>query len=127
MFHTHEYRGALPATKQDFGGQLDADDRNDNQRNSDHDHPQDDSFHHHACLGPAGRRGARHMALVQATAVQAQDNEKCYGIAKAGKNDCQFSSGSCAGTAPTDALKDTWIYVPAGTCEKIVGGSLTPA
>jgi len=56
----------------------------------------------------------------------AAENEKCFGIAKAAKNDCQFASGSCAGTAPKDAMADTWVYVPVGTCDKIVGGSLTP-
>lgn len=61
-----------------------------------------------------------------AGAVEVADNEKCFGIAKAGKNDCKSSSGSCAGTANKDALPDTWIDVPAGTCEKIAGASLTP-
>lgn len=54
------------------------------------------------------------------------ENEKCFGIVKAGKNDCQFSSGSCAGTATADSLPDTWVYLPAGTCDKIIGASLTP-
>ena len=52
--------------------------------------------------------------------------EKCYGIAKAGKNDCQTANSSCAGTSRRDSQKDAWIYVPAGTCEKVVGGSLQP-
>jgi uncharacterized membrane protein len=59
-------------------------------------------------------------------AQAADENEKCYGIAKAGKNDCQTATSSCAGTSKTDAQADAWIYVPAGTCEKIVGGSLEP-
>lgn len=50
--------------------------------------------------------------------------EKCFGIAKAGKNDCQTATSSCAGTAKKDAQADAWIAVPAGTCTKIVGGSL---
>lgn len=50
--------------------------------------------------------------------------EKCYGIAKAGLNDCQTATHSCAGTASKDGQADSWIYVPAGTCAKIVGGSL---
>ncbi len=54
------------------------------------------------------------------------DNEKCYGIVKAGSNDCQTATHSCAGTATTDAQGDSWIYVPAGTCGKIVGGSVEP-
>jgi uncharacterized membrane protein len=52
--------------------------------------------------------------------------EKCYGIAKAGKNDCQTANSSCAGTSRRDGQKDAWIYVPAGTCEKLVGGSTQP-
>jgi len=52
--------------------------------------------------------------------------EKCYGVAKAGKNDCQTATSSCAGTAKQDAVPTAFIYVPAGTCQKIVGGSLEP-
>ncbi len=52
--------------------------------------------------------------------------EKCYGVAKAGKNDYQTSNSSCAGTSRRDSQKDAWIYMPAGTCEKLVGGSLQP-
>lgn len=52
--------------------------------------------------------------------------EKCYGIAKASKNDCQTSTSSCAGTAKEDRQKDAFIVVPKGTCSKIAGGSLTP-
>ena len=52
--------------------------------------------------------------------------EKCYGIAKAGKNDCQTANSSCAGTSRRDGQKDAWIYIPAGSCEKLVGGSKDP-
>jgi uncharacterized membrane protein len=58
-----------------------------------------------------------------AAAAEAAKMEKCYGIAKAGKNDCQTATSACAGTSKTDGQKDAWIYVPKGTCEKIVGGS----
>ncbi|MGD9742664.1 MAG: DUF2282 domain-containing protein [Dongiaceae bacterium] len=58
--------------------------------------------------------------------ASAAENEKCYGIAAAGKNDCQTSTSSCAGTATTDNQPDAWIYVPTGTCVKIAGGSLQP-
>ncbi len=51
--------------------------------------------------------------------------EKCYGVVKAGKNDCQTANSSCAGTSTKDAQADAWIFVPTGTCEKLVGGSLT--
>ena len=52
--------------------------------------------------------------------------EKCYGVAKAGKNDCQTANSSCAGTSKKDSQGDAWIYVPAGTCGRLVGGSTMP-
>jgi len=52
--------------------------------------------------------------------------EKCYGIARAGKNDCQTANSSCAGTSKRDNQADAWIYMPKGSCEKVVGGSLQP-
>ena len=57
--------------------------------------------------------------------AQAPATEKCFGIAKAGKNDCQTATSSCAGTSKKDAQTDPWLSVPKGTCEKIVGGKLT--
>ena len=64
-------------------------------------------------------------ALMLANTVQAADPiEKCFGVAKAGKNDCQTATSSCAGTSKRDAQKDAWLSVPKGTCEKIVGGKL---
>lgn len=53
------------------------------------------------------------------------DIEKCYGIAKAGMNDCGTSMSSCAGSSKMDNAKDAWIALPKGTCDKIVGGSTT--
>jgi len=50
--------------------------------------------------------------------------EKCYGIAAAKQNDCQTASHSCAGEAKEAREPGSWIYVPAGTCAKIAGGSL---
>ena len=52
--------------------------------------------------------------------------EKCYGVSKAGKNDCQTGNSSCAGTAKRNRQADAWIYVPKGTCDKVVDGSLQP-
>jgi uncharacterized membrane protein len=53
--------------------------------------------------------------------------EKCYGIAKAGKNDCASTgNNSCAGTSKANADPRAWVYVPAGYCERIVNGSLQP-
>lgn len=50
--------------------------------------------------------------------------EKCFGIAAASQNDCQTATHSCAGESKKAAAGDSWIYVPAGTCAKISGGSL---
>ena len=52
--------------------------------------------------------------------------EKCYGVAKAGKNDCETRTSSCAGTSKRDNQKDAWIYMPKGACDKIVGASVQP-
>ncbi len=52
--------------------------------------------------------------------------EKCYGIAKAGMNDCGTSAThNCAGSATADKQFDAFLLLPKGTCEKIVGSSLT--
>ena len=52
--------------------------------------------------------------------------EKCYGVARAGHNDCFFAANSCAGTAATDNEPGAWVYMPQGTCKKIVGGTVEP-
>jgi uncharacterized membrane protein len=52
--------------------------------------------------------------------------EKCYGVVKAGQNDCQTATHSCAGTSTADNQADSWVYVPAGTCAKLSGGSNEP-
>ena len=70
------------------------------------------------------------LALAAAQHAAAQDaksppKEKCYGIAKAGQNDCGTARHSCAGKATRDNVPDEWKYVPKGTCEK-AGGKTTP-
>lgn len=64
------------------------------------------------------------------TPALAQDaaKEKCYGIAKAGKNDCANASGthSCAGQSKTDNAPDEWRYVDKGSCDRL-GGKAAPA
>ena len=64
--------------------------------------------------------------VVGASNAAAADNEKCFGIAAAGQNDCQAAGNSCAGQVAEAGRADAWIYVPAGTCTKINGGSLDP-
>lgn len=50
--------------------------------------------------------------------------EKCAGIVKANMNDCGNSRHACAGQASKDGMKDEWLYVPDGTCNKIVGATM---
>ncbi len=61
-----------------------------------------------------------------ALAADKPEGEKCYGVAKAGKNDCQTASSACAGSSKQHRYPSAFIYLPKGTCEKIVGGSLIP-
>ena len=62
------------------------------------------------------------LSLVAAPAV-AQEKEKCYGIAKAGQNDCASLSGShsCAGQSKVDMDKSEWKYVAKGSCKGMKG------
>jgi len=52
-------------------------------------------------------------------------SEKCYGIAAKSSNDCQTPTHSCAGQSARAKDPASWLYVPAGTCTKIDGGSPT--
>ena len=65
------------------------------------------------------------LASTPLTAAAAE-SEKCYGVTKAGKNDCQTNTSACAGTSTEDGQGDAWVFVPEGLCEKLVGGSLEP-
>ena len=62
-----------------------------------------------------------------AFAADAGNSEKCYGVAKAGKNDCAGAAHACAGQSSKDNSPKEFIELPKGTCERIVGGSLTPS
>ena len=54
--------------------------------------------------------------------------EKCYGVVKAGKNDCASKANkhACSGQAKTDADPNEWIKLPSGLCDKLVGGEIKP-
>jgi uncharacterized membrane protein len=53
-------------------------------------------------------------------AAQKTPMEKCYGVAKAGENDCAAGPGtSCAGTSTRDYQGNAWKLVPKGSCESI--------
>lgn len=53
--------------------------------------------------------------------------EKCYGVAKAGKNDCASTgNNSCAGTSKVNADPKAWVFVPEGYCDRLISGSKAP-
>ena len=64
------------------------------------------------------------VAAQAAPAVQPAGSEKCFGIAKAGKNDCAGAGHSCAGQSTKDMDKGTYVYLPAGVCDKIAGSNM---
>ena len=67
------------------------------------------------------------LGLAQGVAAQdSKDKEKCYGIAKAGQNDCGTAAHTCAGKAKKDNAPDEWKMVPKGTCDKMGGKSQPP-
>ncbi len=76
-----------------------------------------------ACVATAG------TASAAASASAAGDKEKCYGIAKAGQNDCAAADGahSCAGQSKVDKGASEWKFVAKGTCEKEGGKMAAPA
>lgn len=65
----------------------------------------------------------------QAADDKVKEKEKCYGIAKAGSNDCANLSGShsCAGQAKVAMGPDEWNYVTKGTCAQLGGKSFEDA
>lgn len=63
-------------------------------------------------------------AIAATSETTKQNGEKCYGIAKAGTNDCATATASCAGSSTKDNQPDAFLFVPKGLCTKIVGGSL---
>jgi uncharacterized membrane protein len=70
------------------------------------------------------------MTLTLATMpAAAQEKEKCYGIAEAGKNDCANLAGthSCAGQSKVSNDKGEWKYVAKGTCKTMKGMSMDEA
>ncbi len=63
-------------------------------------------------------------ATLSSAPAFAGDKEKCYGVAKAGHNDCATANSSCAGTAKMDNQSDAFVALPKGVREKLAGGHL---
>ncbi|MEL6878135.1 MAG: DUF2282 domain-containing protein [Pseudomonadota bacterium] len=76
-----------------------------------------------ACSGGASGGSEEGAANTEAEALAAAgggEKEKCYGVSKAGQNDCAAGPGtSCAGTSVVDYQGNAWTYVDAGTCVDI--------
>lgn len=70
--------------------------------------------------------GVLALSAVSLSAQAADDakTEKCYGVSKAGKNDCAGAAHACAGQSKVDAGGKEFISLPTGTCERLTGGSL---
>lgn len=62
------------------------------------------------------------LGSINASADDHEGMEQCAGIIKAGKNDCATSSNACHGHVNVDSDPEAWIYVPQGTCDRLVGG-----
>ena len=77
----------------------------------------------------AGAIGAALLALQQNTYLfsdmAAIERERCYGVARAGNNDCGNGKHSCARHAMVDRQADEWKMVPAGTCIKLGGSRMS--
>ncbi len=72
------------------------------------------------------------LGLLAPASAQEKDpagKEKCYGIAKAGQNDCANLSGShsCAGESKANNHPSDWKYVAKGTCKQLKGLSADEA
>jgi uncharacterized membrane protein len=78
------------------------------------------------CL--AGIGAANAASHTAAPAASAGEKEKCYGIAKAGQNDCASANGShsCAGQSKQDMHAGDWKFVAKGTCGKMGGKMSAP-
>jgi uncharacterized membrane protein len=48
--------------------------------------------------------------------------ERCFGVVKAGMNDCGNASHNCSGKAKTARDAQEWVYMPSGLCNRIEGG-----
>jgi uncharacterized membrane protein len=67
-------------------------------------------------------------SLALAEEKKGKEQEKCFGIAKAGQNDCASATGihACAGQSKKDNDPKEWKLVAKGSCEKM-GGKLKSA
>ena len=75
-------------------------------------------------LGLVGHAAAQDMGKDMDKQIgKEKGKEKCYGVAKAGQNDCANLSGthSCAGQSKDNMSANDWRYVAKGTCKGMKG------
>ncbi|HUS96697.1 MAG TPA: DUF2282 domain-containing protein [Hyphomicrobiaceae bacterium] len=64
---------------------------------------------------------------LQTTSASAAENEKCFGVSVAGKNDCKAGAGTtCAGTSKVDYQGNAWTLVPKGSCAGLAWDKVLP-
>ena len=63
------------------------------------------------------------LSGIATQAVAAKKMEKCYGVVKKAKNDCGSAKHACAAQGKVDGDASEWVYLPTGTCDKLVNGS----
>ncbi|HET9870467.1 MAG TPA: DUF2282 domain-containing protein [bacterium] len=71
-----------------------------------------------ASLVAFGAAGVASQALAKDWTKMVK-TEKCYGVAKAGKNDCATKSHACAGMSKVDNDPNDWVFLPVGVCDKL--------
>ena len=64
------------------------------------------------------------LAVAGISDAKAAAKELCYGVAKAGQNDCKTPGGSCQGSSKIDNDKNAFLALPKGVCAKLAGGTL---
>ena len=70
-----------------------------------------------SCLAVASAFAAALGVAASGGSAGAEDQEKCFGVAKAGENDCAAGKGTtCAGTSKIDYQGNAWKLVPKGSC-----------
>ena len=79
--------------------------------------------HRHALIAAALASACAHAAAQDQMGVPKADQEACYGVAKAGQNDCGTATHGCAGVAKVDNDPNEWKFVAKGSCTEL-GGSL---
>ena len=77
----------------------------------------------HTLAISAALAAALTIGTTLSTTASAAGKEKCYGVAKAGQNDCANLAGthSCAAQATVDNDPGDWKVVARGTCEELGG------